>query len=213
MQGFDMLPFRRILILAPHTDDAELGCGGLINRASRENIIVEVVCFSSAQESIPKEFPRDQTTREFESSMRFLGVRSFECLSVPVRSFPEHRQAILDKLISVRSHKYDLVCIPSRTDVHQDHQVVCREAIRAFKGTTIFGYELPWNQLSNDNTCLVKLTDQDISAKARSLAMYETQKGRPYVDPVFIESLARVRGIQCGSEFAENYEVLRWVIN
>ena len=41
-----MKPPNRILVLSPHTDDAELGCGGTIARLARTTE-VRVVSFSS----------------------------------------------------------------------------------------------------------------------------------------------------------------------
>ena len=35
--------------------------------------------------------------------------------------------------------------IPSESDVHQDHQTIYNESIRAFKFSSILGYEMPWN--------------------------------------------------------------------
>ena len=42
----------------------------------------------------------------------------------------------------------DLVVIPCSQDVHQDHQTIHNEAVRAFRHISIIGYELIWNNLS-----------------------------------------------------------------
>ena len=39
----------------------------------------------------------------------------------------------------------DVVFQPPHHDVHQDHQTIAQEGLRAFKRTTILGYEIPWN--------------------------------------------------------------------
>ena len=48
-----MNSMRRVLVLAPHTDDAELGCGGTIARLLRDGVDVFVAAFSTAEESLP----------------------------------------------------------------------------------------------------------------------------------------------------------------
>ena len=47
----------RVLILAPHTDDGELGCGGTIARLTEEGNDVYYIAFSTAEQSLPANFP------------------------------------------------------------------------------------------------------------------------------------------------------------
>jgi len=44
----------RVLILSPHTDDAELGCGGFICKLLERNVKIFWIVFSTAKESLPK---------------------------------------------------------------------------------------------------------------------------------------------------------------
>ena len=44
-----MNTMRRVLVLAPHTDDAELGCGGTIARLLTDGADVLVAAFSTAE--------------------------------------------------------------------------------------------------------------------------------------------------------------------
>ena len=41
--------------------------------------------------------------------------------------------------------------MPAYNDVHQDHKVIYEEGVRAFKNTSIFLYEMPWNNLNFKN--------------------------------------------------------------
>ena len=73
-------------------------------------------------------------------------------LDYPVREFTSHRQDILDDMIKIGNRlNPDYVFAPSLNDVHQDHHVIAEEAIRAFKKTTLFAYEVPWNNLQFNN--------------------------------------------------------------
>ena len=48
-----MQSIQTVLILAPHTDDAELGCGGTIARFLEEGKKIYVAAFSTARASLP----------------------------------------------------------------------------------------------------------------------------------------------------------------
>jgi N-acetylglucosamine malate deacetylase 1 len=90
---------------------------------------------------------------------------------------------------------------------------VFQEGFRAFKHTTILGYELPQNLLSFDNSAFIKLSEGHLARKIESLEKYESQRFRPYAAAEFITSLARVRGVQCNASYAEAFELVRLVID
>lgn len=207
--------FNKILVLAPHTDDGELGAGGLIHKAISLSCDVDYVAFSAAEESVPEGFPTSILRTEVLNATRVLGIDgdNVSVLNYKVRNFPSCRQEILDDLISLRKKKkYDLVLTPMTTDIHQDHCTITQEAIRAFKQTTVFGYELIWNNLSQSSTCFIKVSKSDIDAKVNAMAQYTSQAGRDYTSEKFIFSLAHTRGVQIGSEYAECFEVIRLVL-
>ena len=83
--------------------------------------------------------------------------------------------------------------------------------MRAFKGTTIWGYELIWNNLSFNTQAFVELGERHVEAKVEALAAYASQRHRAYMDGEFIRSQARVRGVQIGLIWAECFEVVRLV--
>lgn len=207
--------FRRILVLAPHTDDGELGAGGLIDKAIKSGSQVDYVAFSAAEDSVPEGFDKDCLRKEVLQATSHIGIdaKNVMVLNYKVRTFPAMRQEILDDLIKIRSsNNYDLVLIPSTTDIHQDHNTICSEAIRAFKNTCILGYELIWNQLTAASTCFVILNEDNVRAKICSMNEYKSQSGRAYCSAEFIRALAVSRGVQVGKEFAECFEVIRWVL-
>jgi len=131
----------------------------------------------------------------------------------PVRRFDEYRQEILENLIQIKKEfDPDLVFVPSTKDIHQDHSVISREGIRAFKRKKILGYEEPWNNIEIENKFFIKLTKDNIEKKIEALNCYESQKGRNYVDKEFIWSLSKVRSTQIGVKYAESFEIIRWVL-
>lgn len=209
-------PGSTVLVLAPHTDDGEFGCGGTIAKLTRGGIRVVYVAFSAAEKSVSPEFPRDILRAEVKAATAELGIASEDCvvLHFEVRRFPEQRQEILDSLIDLqRKYKPDLVLLPSPNDTHQDHSTIAYEGFRAFKRTTMLGYEVPWNNLEFRTSCFVKLEEQDLAAKLRALSKYESQSNRTYSDDDYIRALAVTRGMQIQTPLAEVFEVIRLVID
>jgi N-acetylglucosamine malate deacetylase 1 len=205
-----------ILVLAPHTDDGEFGCGATISRFTARGSRVIYAAFSAAEQSVLAHLPPDILRVEVRHATNELGIAESDCIvfDFPVRQFPEHRQRILDKLIELNAtHRPDLVLLPSINDTHQDHQIIAQEGFRAFKRVTMLGYEVPWNNLDFRTSCFVDVGQDHIEAKIRAISMYKSQQHRSYASPEFIRGLALTRGVQIGKPYAECFEVVRWVIS
>jgi N-acetylglucosamine malate deacetylase 1 len=203
---------KNILVLAPHTDDGELGAGGSISYFIERDCKVTYAAFSTAEESVPEGLPRDILKTEVRRATQRLGIDPSNLLifNYEVRKLGYARQNILEELIRIRnSSNYDLVLIPSLNDIHQDHTTIAQEGLRAFKNTTILGYELIWNNLTFNTQCFIKLQKRHIQKKVDALKEYQSQGFRDYLAEEFIFSLARSRGVQVGCEYAEAFEVIR----
>lgn len=207
--------FNKVLILAPHTDDGEFGCGGSITKFIEEGTQIFYVAFSAAEKSVPKGMPSDILRTEVKNATGLLGIKekNLFVLKYPVREFPKYRQDILENMIKFNQEiQPDLVMLPSTFDTHQDHQVVMQEGFRAFKKTTMLGYEIAWNNLTFNTNAFIFLEKRHIDAKINSLKCYISQLGRSYVTEELVRSLAITRGAQIGTTYAETFEVIRWVI-
>jgi LmbE family N-acetylglucosaminyl deacetylase len=206
---------RRALVLAPHTDDGEFGCGGTIARLIEAGAEVHYVAFSTASRSLPAGFPADTLAHEVRASTARLGidpsrltVHDFE-----VRTFPSVRQEILEGLVALNAELApDMVLMPSLGDIHQDHETIAREGLRAFKRTTVLGYEIPWNCFQFRQQAYVSLEPHHLDAKVEALACYASQQHRNYANEEYIRNIARTHGIESGRELAEVFEVYRWVL-
>ena len=207
--------FKNVLVLAPHTDDGELGAGATISLLVENGANVYYVAFSTAGASVPEGFPKDILKTEVKEATAKLGIPNSNLIiyEYEVRKLNYARQEILEDLIDIRKKiKFDLVLIPSLKDIHQDHTTIAQEGLRAFKNTTVLGYELIWNNLSFDTTSFVKLDKKHVQAKCDALKSYKSQGLRDYMSEEFIFALAKTRGVQIGSAYAESFEVIRWVI-
>jgi len=195
---------KTILILAPHTDDGELGCGGTISKKIELGYEIHYVAFSYCGS--------DTLKHEVGLACKILKTKSLTLFSYPVRTFSTKRQEILDDMIKLRENILpDIVFVPAPQDVHQDHQTITSEALRAFKFSSIIAYEMPWNNFSFHTNHFVILSEKDINNKCAALACYKSQHHRPYCNSEFIKSLAMVRGTQINTQYAESFEILRWI--
>ena len=207
--------FKNVYVLAPHTDDGELGAGGTISKLIRLGANVYYFAFSTAETSVPDGFPKDILKTEVMNATKKLGIpkKNVIIYNYEVRKLNYARQEILEDLIWHRKKlKPDLVLMPSLHDIHQDHSTIAQEGLRAFKNSTILGYELIWNNLTFDTTSFIKLDRIHIQAKCDALKEYKSQGMRDYMSEEFIFALAKTRGVQIGTEYAESFEVIRWII-
>ena len=207
--------FKNVYVLAPHTDDGELGAGGTIAKLIELGANIFYFAFSTAADSVPKEFPKNILKTEVLNATKKLGIpkKNVIIYDYQVRKLNYSRQEILEDLMSHRKRLTpDLVLMPSLNDIHQDHATIAQEGLRAFKGSTILGYELIWNNLTFNTTSFVNLDEKHIQKKSDALKEYKSQDQKDYMSKDFIFSLARTRGIQIGTQFAESFEVVRWVI-
>ena len=205
---------KRVLALAPHTDDVELGVGGTICRIIGEGTEVYSAAFSIAQQSVPEGFPRDILATEVRQASAELGILDDHLLvyDFEVRRFPQYRQEILETLVKLRRElDPDLVFVNASSDIHQDHRTLHEESKRAFAGKTILGYELPWNMDEFRSTMLVSLEKEHIEAKIRAVNCYKSQQHRFYAVEESVRGLATLRGLPARVPYAEAFEVIRWI--
>lgn len=210
MRPFPIPADWQVLALSPHTDDAELGAGGLIARFRRAGVTVDVVAFAPA-----RSLGGTDSLDEWRNSLDLLSVgpehRAF--WDYQDTQLPLHRAEILDRLVGLRDEmRPDLVLVPAPHDCHQDHQTVTQEAVRAFKRQRLLAYDLHWNTVGMSSLdWFVALSEEDVALKESALACYLGQRPRPYFEPGLMRAIARMRGEQCGERYAEAFDVLRWV--
>lgn len=204
-----------IFVLAPHTDDGELGCGGSIARFIEKGDEVYYIAFSICEETLPDGLPKDTLKQELYCAAKVLGIKEENIIAYnyTVRRFYEQRQDILERMVDLNKRlSPGIVMMPSLHDTHQDHIVIATEGMRAFKHTCLLAYEEPWNNFTFNYQTFIKLERHHIDKKADAVACYKSQSEKTYCKSDFINSLALTHGVQAGYELAEAFETIRWII-
>ena len=76
----------------------------------------------------------------------------------------------------------------------------------------MLSYELPWNRITSHINCYITLSEEDIGAKLQAIAHYNSQvQVRSFFEERYIRSLAITRGLQVKADYAESFEVVRFV--
>ncbi len=201
--------FNKILAISPHIDDIELACGASIAKLVEENKEVYYLALSDCRDVSP------DLQKECKAALKVLGLKekNIKIFQIENKNFPTHKREIFQILENLKEEiKPDLVIIPSLNETHQDHKTVAEEAVRAFRNTTsILSYEQPWNNLKFKPKFFIKLEKNHLDKKINALKQYKSQLKKHYFEEDFILGLARVRGCQIASKYAEAFEVIRLI--
>ncbi len=208
-----MMLFRanKVCFIGAHPDDIELGCGAFIANLNEK---AEILCVTLSDNQ--KNPQLTHLVEEHYRSMSILGVpREMIRLGTFVtRRFPELRQEILEYLYQL-NHEYqpDLVITHTRADIHQDHQQTTEEVLRAFRGTTVLGFDALRSSYGFFPHFLVEVTSQDVERMIRALAEYSTYNDKYYFNESVLRSTLVRHGALAERPFAEGFDILRIVGN
>jgi LmbE family N-acetylglucosaminyl deacetylase len=200
---------KRILFVGAHPDDIELGCGALL-----ANVVdkADVLCLTLSDNQANPEL--SGLVEEHYHSMAVLGVPRESVLleSFETRNFARDRQRILEYLYELnRDHHPEIVFVHSSADIHQDHGVVTQEALRAFRGTSVLGFDVIRSSYGFFPNFLVEVQPEDVERKLEALAEYKTYAQRYYFDPELIKATLVRHGALAERPFAEGFDILRIV--
>lgn len=200
---------KKVCFIGAHPDDIELGCGALIARIAGKADI-RCVTFSDNR----KNPALTHLIPEHYASMETLGVPkdSVELLDFETRRFQESRQDILEAMIGIlRKDDPDIVFVHTKSDVHQDHNVLTAEALRAFRGRTVLGFDVIRSSYGFFPNFLVGVDEEDVEKKLAALAQYKTYAGKYYFSPDVTRATLIRNGAICERSYAEGFDILRIV--
>lgn len=146
--------------------------------------------------------------------MRVLGVPEEKVIFGPftTRVFPGARQEILEYFLKLRSDfQPDLIFTHSGQDVHQDHNTMTQEALRAYRGITVLGFDVVRSSYGFFPHFLVEVDEEDVNKKIEALSEYETYRDKYYFNSELTRSIMVRHGALAERPFAEGFDILRIV--
>lgn len=198
---------KSVLFLGAHPDDIELGCGALLHNMVDQTDVL-CVTLSDNQKNPDLKNVKD----EHYQAMGILGVPQEKIIFGPftTRVFPDARQEILEYFLKLRREfGPDLIFVHSRQDVHQDHLTMTDEALRAFRGITVLGFDVVRSSYGFFPHFLVEVTEEDVNKKIEALSCYETYRDRYYFNSELTRSIMVRHGALAEKPFAEGFDILR----
>ena len=151
---------------------------------------------------------------EHYNSMHKLGLKDSEIGlgSFETRRFPDFRQELLQEMLELRRiHQPEIVFTNTPKDIHQDHLTLTEEATRAFRGTTVLGYDVLRSSYGFFPHFLAEVSEQAVETKIAALAEYKTYANRYYFEPNIMRATAIRHGALAERPFAEGFDIIRIV--
>lgn len=213
-----MLPFRpssggplRVLGLAAHPDDLEIGCGGTVLTLLDQHpdaVVTWMVLTSD---------PRRAGEARAAADAFLAGAGSSELVVEALTDgmLPDHWRAAKEAVAAVaRRCTPDLVLAPRLHDAHQDHRLLGEVAWQVCRGATIWHYEIvKWEGDLGSPSLYVPLDEATVRRKLELLhACFPSQAGRGWFDDETFRGLLRLRGVECGARYAEAFDAPKTVV-
>lgn len=200
---------KRTLFLGAHPDDIELGCGALIHHISSTSDVLCVTLSDNQKNPLLK-----NVVEEHYRSMEILGVPKDKVIlgDFTTRIFHDSRQEILEYFLKLRNDfKPDIIFVHSKQDIHQDHNAMTDEALRAYRGITVLGFDVVRSSYGFFPHFLVEVNEADVNAKLDALAQYQTYQDKYYFDREVLRATMIRHGTLAECSFAEGFDILRIV--
>jgi LmbE family N-acetylglucosaminyl deacetylase len=201
---------RSLVAVGAHPDDIEIAAGGLLLSlaAAKPGVRVHYVLCSGTPE-------RQAEARAAAAAFLPGAQLSFALHGLPDSRLPAHWNAVKEILHEAASVVVpDLVICPAANDAHQDHRLLAEQVPTVFRDGLVLHYEIPkWDgDLSRRNVYL-PLTDEVARRKVELLhASFPSQKARDWWDDEVFLGLARLRGMECRSRYAEAFDCTKAVL-
>ena len=202
---------KKVCFVGAHPDDIELGAGAFIANIQNK---AELLCVTLSDNQ--KNPQLQHLVDEHYRSMAVLGVKREQVRleAFVTRRFPEVRQEILEYLYQLnRDFQPDIVFTHTRADIHQDHQQTTEEVLRAFRGTTVLGFDSLRSSYGFFPHFLAEVTEADAERKIDALMQYSTYRERYYFEPAVLRATLIRHGALAERPYAEGFDILRIVGN
>ena len=207
MLNLSLNSVRRVLCLGAHSDDIEIGCGGTLLKLIEEIPGLEVywVVFNASN---------SRYGEAKDSASEYLAPLGEERATIKICSFresyfPAQWADIKDRFREIaKDFAPDLVFTHTREDRHQDHRVLSDLTWNAFRNNLVLEYEiLKYDGDLGKPNLYVPLSEQRTARKIELLFKHfkSQASSKHWFDGDSFKALARIRGLECASIYAEAF--------
>lgn len=229
----------KLLVIAPHPDDETLGCFGLMDRVRQSGgeVFVQVMTIGGYRRSDDIYVDRDAWKQEFANACDLLQVSASDIMldEKEFRSLDHLRVSQIIKYIehesplSIHALQPTIVAVPTLFSTHQDHVISYKAAITALRTNPVKGREQPRMILSYEApeynlwspyvemgsftpNFFLPMSAQQLDRKSEVLKSYQSQakEGRRGLRSTEIQ--ASMRGYQSGHEYAEAFNIQKFIV-
>ncbi|MGW5381475.1 PIG-L deacetylase family protein [Nocardia sp. NPDC003963] len=200
-----------VALLGAHCDDIAIGMGATLLTLTRHRPALRVRALVLSGGGTAREGEERAALEQFCAGAEL----ALTVLDIPDGRAPAHWDQVKTALAEFRrGTEPDIVFAPQRGDAHQDHRLLAELATTEFRDHLVLGYEiLKWETDTPRPVVLHPVTPEHAAAKARLLAeCYPSQSHRDWFDDAAFLGLARIRGVQCHTGYAEGFELTKAVL-
>ena len=226
---------KNVMVIAAHPDDEVLGCGGFLNKYKKKyNFKVIFLAEGSSCRYTNLTKDKDKIDQEIlerkncaKKALKILGVKVFSFYDNKCGSLSNIPQLKLNKIIEkeIADFKPNIIFTHSNKDLNKDHRAIFDSVLVSTRPLNfkyveaIYSFEIlsstEWNYEQNFKpNYFVELSEKDIINKSKALRCYKSEiKPAPYPRSQYgLKSLAKYRGLQSGSMYAESFRLVRKII-
>jgi LmbE family N-acetylglucosaminyl deacetylase len=210
MLNLSLAGVRSVVAVGAHPDDIEIAAGGLLLSlaAAGPGLRVHYVLCSGTAE-------RQAEARAAAAAFLPGAEISFALHGLPDGRLPAHWNEVKDLLHEAAAVLApDLVICPAPNDAHQDHRLLAEQTPTVFRDQLVLHYEIPkWDGDLARRNLYVPLSADLARRKVELLhASFPSQKARDWWDDEIFLGLARLRGMECRSRYAEAFDCHKAVL-
>jgi LmbE family N-acetylglucosaminyl deacetylase len=190
-----------VLAIGAHADDIEIGAGGLLLELAKGRPQVRYVLLTGTP-------GRHQEARDAVAAFLPGADITVDLFDLPEGRLPARWETVKDLLEGVaRSCAPDLILAPSPVDAHQDHRTIGEIITTVFRDQLYLAYEIPkWDGDMGRPSMYFPMTEAAGRNKTDLLhKCYPSQRSRDWWDDEVFLGLARLRGMECRSRYAEAF--------
>jgi len=195
-----------IIAIGAHPDDIEIGAGGSIalHRARGDNVRF-LVLTKGGKLSAPSR--RETEARE---AAEVLDIDDIQFLGYDDANIPYDGEIVERIDDHLKEMDADRVYIHTEEDTHQDHRHAALASIAAGRNTDeVLAFESPSTRSSFDPQYYNTIPEEFLERKIDAIRTHESQSEKKYLEAEAMKGLARFRGRQANTRYAEAFQVIR----